>query len=296
MTHFVYAVSAPHSGAITTNLARELERAVGSQGRWLADSEAYEVPFHGHNVVDARATLSEMTNGLPVDLAILPAEDRRKRALMSDMDSTMITIECVDELAAVAGVGDHVADITRRAMAGELDFVQAMGERVSLLEGLSVEAVDIVFDKRLQLMPGAKTLVATMRASGCHTLLISGGFTLFTERVARMIGFADHQGNVLEVADNRLTGRLIPPLNGERAKLEALSTLAQTLGIETAQVLAVGDGANDRSMIQAAGLGCAFRAKPILKAASDAVVDHGDLTALLYFQGYTSDEFVRQPD
>ncbi len=227
-----------------------------------------------------------------LDINIVPVEDRRKQLLIADMDSTMIPVECIDEVADFAGVKPQVSAITERAMRGEIDFSGALRERVSLIAGLPEAALADVYEQRINLNPGARTLVRTMAAHDAHCALVSGGFTYFTERVAEKAGFAENRANRLLFEDGKLTGKVAEPVLGRAAKLDALHELTETMGIGAHQVLCVGDGANDQDMIQAAGLGVAYRAKPALVAEADAVIDHADLTALLYLQGYAERDFV----
>jgi phosphoserine phosphatase len=224
----------------------------------------------------------------PVDFAVQPVENRRKRLLIADMDSTIINVECLDELADFAGVKDKVSEITERAMRGELAFEGALRERVGMLKGLSVDALQACYDDRVKLNPGARTLVRTMAEHGARCALVSGGFTFFTSRVAEAAGFHLNRANTLIEADGQLTGTVGEPILGKEAKLAALQEETAALGLTPADALAVGDGANDLAMIEAAGLGVAYRAKPIVAAQAHAKVDHADLTALLYFQGYTA--------
>ena len=215
-----------------------------------------------------------------------------KKLYLTDMDSTVIEQECIDELAASLGLKDQVAEITERAMNGEIAFEPALRERVALLRNLPLSVINEVIAKRITLMPGARALVATLRAHGVHTCLVSGGFTLFTEKVAEMIGFDEHRGNVLLIENGRLAGRVEEPILGRNAKLATLRELTARLMLEPKDTLVSGDGANDLPMIEAAGLGLAFRAKPVVAASAPARIDHGDLTALLYVQGYRRQEFV----
>jgi len=227
-----------------------------------------------------------------VDLVILPAKNRRKKMLLADMDSTMIQQECIDELADEAGVGARVAGITARAMNGELDFEGAIDERVGLLAGLPETVIDRVLETRITYMPGGAALLKTMRAQGHHAALVSGGFTAFTARVAETLGFHENRANTLEIAGGKLTGRVIRPILGQNAKLEAMDEITARLGITRNDVIAVGDGMNDLLMLSNAGVGVALHGKPALQAACDVRINHGDLTALLYLQGYARSEFV----
>ena len=228
---------------------------------------------------------------LPVDLCVQPLEGRRKRLLVADMDSTIIGCECLDELADFAGKKAEIAAITERAMRGELAFEGALKERVGMLKGLSSAALQQCYDERVRLNPGAATLVRTMGAHGARCALVSGGFEFFTGRVADAAGFQAHQANRFVENGDALAGTVVEPILGREAKLEALEREAAALGIAVSDVLAVGDGANDLMMIKAAGLGVAYRAKPVVAAEADARVDHSDLTALLYFQGYRAEDF-----
>ncbi|HVK41046.1 MAG: serB [Phenylobacterium sp.] len=228
----------------------------------------------------------------PVDVCVQPWNGRRKRLLIADMDSTIIGCECIDELADFAGVKAQVSAITERAMRGELDFEGALRERVAMLKGLPLSALQQAYDERVRLNPGARTLVRTMAEHGARCALVSGGFTFFTSRVAQAAGFHLDRANILHHDDHGLSGTVGEPILGREAKLASLQDQALAAGIELSETLAVGDGANDLGMIEAAGLGVAYRAKPIVSAQADAKVDHADLTALLYFQGYRADEFV----
>lgn len=243
-------------------------------------------------LADAHPAVKAAIGDLPVDFAVQLAEGRRKRLLIADMDSTIIGCECLDELADFAGVKDKVSEITERAMRGELLFEGALRERVGMLKGLSAGALQACYDDRVKLNPGARTLVATMAAHGARCALVSGGFTFFTRRVAEAAGFHLNRANTLIEEDGKLTGLVGDPILGKEAKLAALIEETAALGLTPADALAVGDGANDLAMIEAAGLGVAYRAKPIVAAQAHAKVDHADLTALLYFQGYKASEFA----
>ena len=226
-----------------------------------------------------------------VDLAVQLAEGRRKALLIADMDSTMIQQECIDELADEAGFGPRVAAITARAMNGELDFEAALEERVALLAGLPEAVIGRVLASRITLMPGGAVLLATMKAQGGYAALVSGGFTAFTAAIAARLGFDEHRANTLIVQDGVLTGQVARPILGREAKVQALTEIAARRGISLAQAMAVGDGANDLGMLGLAGAGVALHAKPSVQAQCDLRVNHGDLTALLYLQGYARSEF-----
>ncbi|KTW15660.1 phosphoserine phosphatase SerB [Sphingomonas sanguinis] len=227
-----------------------------------------------------------------VDVVIQPAAHRAKRLLVADMDSTMITVECIDELADYAGIKEQVAEVTERAMRGELDFAAALDARVALLEGLDESVIEQCLAERVKLMAGARALVRTMKARGGHAILVSGGFTRFAEPVAAEIGFDRAIANYLEIAHGKLTGTVRKPIVGSDTKEKTLLAALDELGIGAAESMAVGDGANDLAMIRRAGLGVAYRAKPIVAGAAAARIDHGDLTALLYAQGIPSAEWV----
>ncbi|WP_267425087.1 phosphoserine phosphatase SerB [Methylobacterium sp. GC_Met_2] len=265
------------------------------QPRILHGEVAAELLVPGEPAAAAALTdaLRTALAGEPIDLAVLPADaHRRKRLFLADMDSTMIEQECIDELAGTLGLKDHVAAITERAMRGEIAFEPALRERVALLKDIPVDAVDGLIAEQLSLTPGGPTLVRTLRAHGARTCLVSGGFTLFTGPIAAMIGFHEHRSNVLGVADGRLTGTVEDPIVGKAEKRATLIELRGVLGLDAADTLAVGDGDNDLDMLAEAGLGVAFRAKPAVAAAAQVRVEHGDLTALLYLQGYAAAEFV----
>ena len=289
--HTVTLLTDPARPALETALVESLRNAWGGgPERWLAPGEAaeFDVPERPGNLRDTWEELQR----LGIDLAVQPAGGRRKKLLVADMDSTMIRQECIDELAEVAGVGAHVREITARAMNGELDFEGALTERVALLRGLEESVIEEVLAARITQMPGGAALVATMRAAGAHTLLVSGGFTAFAGPVAEAIGFHEARANLLESEGGRLTGTVARPILGRDAKVRALEETAARLGIPESEVLAVGDGANDLGMLERAGLGVALHAKPSVQARCEIRVNHGDLTALLYLQGYARDEFA----
>ncbi|MBI5261235.1 MAG: phosphoserine phosphatase SerB [Bradyrhizobium sp.] len=266
-------------------------------GHWLFDEVAIDIPFTAQ-IADQSALhaierrLREVRGDLPIDIVVQPSAFRRKKLFLADMDSTMIGQECIDELADFAGLKAHVAYITERAMRGEIAFEPALRERVALLKDLPVGVVDEVLTRHITLTPGGRELVMTMRASGAWTCLISGGFTLFTNEIAKRIGFQENRANELLVQDGRFTGQVREPILGHAAKLGTLLELRRSLNLDDVDTLVVGDGANDLGMIQAAGLGVAYHAKPAVSAAAAARIDHGDLTALLYAQGYRREEFV----
>jgi phosphoserine phosphatase len=285
-------IADPAASPLDPALVREAARALGGRARWLAEAEAAEIAADALDPEPAARSLAPLLEGTGVDWAALPPIPRRKRLLLCDMDSTIITVECVDELADFAGVKGRVAEITRRAMDGELDFAAALRERVALLAGLPRRAIDEAIRDRLQLTPGARTLVRTMRAHGALTALVSGGFTAFTRHVRELCGFDRDEANELGIEGDRLTGRLVGQVRGAEAKLAALERLRAGMGVGPEETLAVGDGANDLPMLGAAGLGVAFRAHPRVRAMAPVRIDHGDLTALLFLQGYPRSEFV----
>lgn len=262
-------------------------------GDWLFEGVAADIRF---NSTDDIRTISdrlrEALNGIRADVVVQPQLDRRKKLLLADMDSTMIGQECIDELADFAGLKAHVSAITERAMRGEIEFEPALRERVALLKGLPVTVVDEVLKSRITLTPGAVELVRTMRAHGAYTCLVSGGFTLFTRRVAEMIGFQENRANELLTENGKLTGQVAEPILGREAKLATLVDLLESFDLDDLDTMVVGDGANDLAMIERAGVGVAYHAKPAVAAAAGARIDHGDLTALLYMQGYKRSEFV----
>ncbi|MFV0333591.1 MAG: phosphoserine phosphatase SerB [Tropicimonas sp.] len=262
----------------------------GGEARWLAPGIAAE--FDMPAIPDNRWQVWQEMQGLGLDLIVQPAAGRRKRMLLADMDSTMIGQECIDELADVAGVGARVKEITARAMNGELDFEAALRERVGLLKGLDAAVIDRVMEERITFTPGGRVLIATMKAAGGHAALVSGGFTAFTERVAAALGFDEHRANTLLIEDGRLTGAPGEPILGRAAKVSALHEITARLDLTAADVLAVGDGANDLGMLELAGAGVALHAKPSVAAQCEIRINHGDLTALLYLQGYAQGEFA----
>jgi phosphoserine phosphatase len=287
---FTATLIAP-KGVLEPALVENLRNAWGGgEAVWLSPDEAAE--FALQSKPDNLWQVWEDLQGMRVDLVVQPTKGRRKTMLLADMDSTMIQQECIDELADVAGVGDHVKEITARAMNGELDFEGALTERVALLKGLDADVIDRVLAERITYMPGGKTLLATMRAQGGHCVLVSGGFTAFTAKVAADLGFHENRANTLLVQDGVLTGAVGRPILGREAKVAALEEVTARLGISQGDVIAVGDGANDLGMLGRAGTGVALHAKPSVAAQCDVRVNHGDLTALLYVQGYGREDFV----
>jgi phosphoserine phosphatase len=253
---------------------------------------ACDIAFEGMTAIEAEGLARTAIGEAAVDVFAQEAEGRRKKLLIADMDSTMITGECLDELADFAGKKAEIAAITERAMRGELEFEGALRERVAMLKGLEESALAATLTDRINLTTGGRELVRTMNKTGALTVLVSGGFTYFSSRIAEAIGFAEHRGNTLVIEGGKLTGDVGTPILGRDAKLASLNAARKRMGLKTEETLAVGDGANDLAMIQAAGLGIAFHAKPIVAEAAGGRVDYGDLTALLYFQGYRKTEFV----
>jgi phosphoserine phosphatase len=287
-------IANPSNPVLTKNLAEAAADALSASGLyWLADGVACDIALRdGTDLADAEATLRGMIADQPIDLAIQDADQRRKKFLIADMDSTMIGQECIDELAAEVGLKDEVSLITARAMNGEIAFEPALRERVALLKGLPITVVDEVIAKRITLTPGGMELIATMKAKGYYTALVSGGFTVFTSKIAATLGFDENRANILLEQDGLLTGEVAEPILGKQAKVDALEDIIAKLGISADDVIAVGDGANDLGMLGVAGSGVALHAKPSVAAQAKIRIDHGDLTALLYLQGYRKTDFV----
>ena len=284
-------LTSPERPALERATVESLRNAWGGgDAVWLEPGVAAEFALPA--LPENRWAVWDSLQGLGVDLVVQPAEGRRKTLLLADMDSTMIQQECIDELADEAGVGAYVADITARAMNGELDFEAALKERVGLLKGLPEDTIESVYRDRITFMPGGKALVATMKAQGGYAALVSGGFTAFTGRVAAALGFDENRANTLHAAEGKLTGTVAEPILGKAAKLQALEEISARLGIDVAQAMAVGDGANDLAMLNRAGAGVALHAKPSVAAQCDIRINHGDLTALLFIQGYRREEFA----
>ena len=284
-------LTSPATPTLDPALVESLRNAWGGgDADWLAVDEA--AAFTLGTMPDNRWDVWADLQNMGVDLVILPAEGQRKKMLLADMDSTMIQQECIDELADEAGVGDRVKDITARAMNGELDFEGALTERVGLLEGLDESVIDKVLNERITFMPGGATLLATMKANGAYAALVSGGFTAFTTKVAGELGFDENRANTLLVEGGKLNGDVQRPILGREAKIQALKEITQRLGLGHDDVMAVGDGANDLGMLHLAGAGVALHAKPSVAAECDIRINFGDLTALLYIQGYRKSDFA----
>lgn len=287
-------VAAPLPAELVADVAQSLEGAGlrVTATDWLAPARACDLLVDG--VEDAAETgrLVDRTLGdAAVDRAVLPVAGRRKRLLISDMDSTVVLNETLDDLAVFAGVGEQVAAITRLSMEGRIDFIEAIETRVGLLRGLPAATLESAFEE-VRITPGAVTAVRTMRQHGVHTVLVSGGFRYFTTRVARFVGFHEEEANELEVAEGRLTGRIVPPIINRDGKVRALHRIAAGKGIDIGDTLAVGDGANDLGMIEAAGLGVGFRGKPVVAERARVNLRHTDLSSLLFIQGYRESEFA----
>ena len=298
MEYVLTLIGPPKSNAVSDKFVARAGVTLDKAGArvedttWLAPGIAADIGFHDVNWTRGFDGLVAELSEEPIDIAVQRPPHRKKRLLVADMDSTIIGQECLDELADLAGVGAQVADLTARAMAGEIDFAEALRERVDMLAGVSVELLQRTFDERVTLNPGARTLVKTMAANGAITALISGGFQFFTSRVADTAGFGSFGGNMFEIEDSVLTGQITGDIVGAEAKQTTLESLMAEHDIPTELTLAVGDGANDIPMLKAAGLGVAVRPKPVARDAADVSIDHSDLTALLFLQGYTAADFI----
>lgn len=287
-------IANPSNPVLVSRLAEQAADALKASGLyWLADGIACDIALRdGTNLQAAETSLRTVLGSAPIDLVIQDAETRRKKLLVADMDSTIIAQECIDELAAEVGLKDQVAAITAQAMNGEIDFEPALRARVALLKGLPISVVDEVIARRITMTPGGPQLIATMKAKGFYTALVSGGFTVFTSRIGATLGFNEDRANVLLEDNGVLTGFVAEPILGRQAKVDALTEIAATLGISTEDAIAVGDGANDLGMLELAGSGVALHAKPAVAAEAKMRIDHADLTALLYIQGYRKTDFV----
>ena len=286
-------ISNPSSRSLSATLADKASAAVhASEVHWLAEREACDIVLpDGLDEDAATQLLRDAVADAPVDVAVQDPASRRKRILIADMDSTMIDQECIDELADEVGLKEHVAAITARAMNNEIAFEPALRERVALLRDLDITIVDHIVRNRLTLAAGGQALVATMRANGAWTALVSGGFDVFTSRIAAMLGFHEDRANRLVEQNGRLSGEVVEPILGRAAKADALNEISARLNLTPAHAIAVGDGANDLDMIRLSGTGVALHAKPSVAAQAKVRIDHGDLTALLYLQGYRREEF-----
>ena len=284
-------IANPATPCLTADIADRVRDLVKARAVYfLANDVACDIPLPS----DTEIAANDIVNSLgehPIDFVVQEADFRRKKVLLADMDSTLIQQECIDELADQAGVGEKVADITARAMRGELEFDSALRERVGLLTGLSESIFDKVIKNRITLMPGGKELVATMKANGAYCALVSGGFVQFTSKIAEVLGFDENRANTFEIEGGKLTGNVITPILGKEAKVEALNDVTKKLGLTAEDVIAVGDGANDLGMLELAGSGVALHAKPIVAEQAQFKINHADLTALLYMQGYRKSDF-----
>jgi phosphoserine phosphatase len=292
MDHIICIIAQPKRETLDQALVARIARVLAGTPRWLADGEACELAVRGLEPADSLARARAEVADRAIDVCAVPAGERTKRLLLCDLDSTIITIETIDELADMVGVKGEVAAITRRAMRGELAFGPALEARVALLEGLPDTIFEKIYRERARLMPGARILVRTMRSLGAITGLVSGGFMPLAERIQRDVGFDVAKANRLEVADGRLTGRVVEPIVGPQAKLAMLEGLRAQHGIAASQTLAVGDGANDLPMLFAAGLGVAYHAHAPVARQAPVAIEHGDLCALLFLQGIAKRDFV----
>ena len=287
MNSVAVLIAAPGSGAIDARVVTMLRDFGAAPLRWLSEADAAEFDSF-QRLEEFRTAIA----GLPIDLAVVPKANRRKRLLIADMDSTMIHQECIDEVGILAGAGEAIKAITYRAMRGELDFSEALRERVALMRGLDEGTIETILRERITYVSGGRELVATMKAHGAHTALVSGGFRQFTAAVAARLCFDNYQANDLVIENGKLAGIVREPVLGKDAKAAILHRLMRERAISPEHVLAVGDGANDVPMLLLAGMGVALHAKPKVREQARIAIDHGDLTALLYLQGYTKAQFV----
>lgn len=294
----VLTLIAPEAALLSDRIVGEVRAALNTLGAetgqpvWLCDGIAADIGFEMIAADQAEAAARDVTGAAPIDVIAQESASRRKKLLLADMDSTIVTGETLDDLAAHAGLGDEIAAITARAMNGELDFKEALRERVGMLKGLAAETLESAY-RQVELSPGAETLVRTMAAAGAHCVLVSGGFKYFTSRIAARCGFHADLSNEFVIEDGKLTGAVVEPILDKDVKLKTLISRATEHGLSLAETLSVGDGANDLPMLKAAGLGVAYRGKPSVRAEAPARLDHADLTGLLYAQGYRAGEFAR---
>lgn len=292
----VVTVVAAAGKTIPADIYPQVEEALTVKGArlgalsWLSPDRAFDLTFDGIEEKAARIALALLTT--EVDIAVQPAEGRRKKVFVADMDSTMIQLESLDKLAEELGFGPQVEEITERGMRGELDFRESLRSRVALLEGQEADAAMAKVLEDIPYTPGAETTVKTLAAQGCHCILVSGGFTFTTEVVHKKLGFHDHHANELEIVDGHLTGKVIEPILGRDSKLATLKKACDDRNLPLSGACAIGDGANDLDMIEAAGMGVGYHGKPILRQKADFNINHGDMTTLLYFQGYSDADFV----
>lgn len=284
-------IANPADPALDAKIVAAIQHETGGEINWLNQRVACEII--SSKATDPVLVARALTAGRPVDVALVPLANRRKKVLVADMDSTMIDQECIDEIADAVGIKAEVAAITRRAMNGELDFAQALRTRVALVKGLERKVIEEIRRERITLAAGGRALVQTMKAYGAYTSMVSGGFTFFAEYYGKRIGFDEAIANTLEFDGDVLSGYVPDPIVDKTTKITRLQTLAAERGVPMIDTMAVGDGANDLDMIKAAGLGIALHAKPFVAEQATARIDHGDLTALLYLQGYNEEEFVR---
>ena len=282
---------------LDTDTLKEVDETLKAAGarpskvRWLAEGHACDIEVLAEGTCSLETTLQDLLAERPIDWALQPTSQRRKRLLLADMDSTIVTSETLDDLAEIAGIGERIAAITARAMAGEIDFAGALRERVALLKDLPLTALGTTVEG-IELTAGARQLVQTMRAHGAYTALVSGGFSFATSHVRNLCGFHEDRSNQLVIHGDRLAGKVEEPILGQTAKLEIFHCLLGKLALQPDQACTIGDGANDLAMLEAAGLGLAFHGKPVVREKARYRLDHTDLTGALFFQGYRADEFV----